>query len=553
METLPKRLGDAWFDTRLIRDAIVKTTGQRWLDPQVADDSLQYKQLIDNAAEVAGDLHLAVGVRLTKEQIAALDRDIVWYETRTINGQEVLVPQLYLAQASRAEITPQGALLAGSSVDLRTAAFVNQLGSVQAGDTLTIAATDSLRSSSGRLTSGGDMALSSGGDLVLETAQARLDGGFGAADVRLGEGRVNAGGNLSLTADKDLTIAGAQVNSGGNASLTAGGDVTLTATAQEFHEQQALGNFRYNADSVRHHQASLTAGGDVSIVAGQDVGVIGSKVSGGGAVTLAAGGDVTIAAVVDRSEFSSAIKKSNSQASGQSYDETVRGSSISGDSVTIVAGLDPGRGAGGAAAPESNGSKGQIAVVGSDLTATGGDVTLAASGDIAITAVEERHSRQESYSKDRGYLGQAASQLQDERLTQQGGTITAAGSVTLDSQSGNIALQAATVDAGADVTLRAKEGMVALLAGEESSYHREVSSGSNLVWQHSEDKGESHQTAKLTTITLDGKLTVEAEKGVVVDTRTPLATPEEEILGFWQGLTGYETGKWCDGGTRKIP
>jgi large exoprotein involved in heme utilization and adhesion len=44
-------------------------------------------------------LNLQLGVSLSAEQVAALTHDIVWMEEAEVNGQKVLTPVLYLAQA----------------------------------------------------------------------------------------------------------------------------------------------------------------------------------------------------------------------------------------------------------------------------------------------------------------------------------------------------------------------------------------------------------------------------------------------------------------------
>lgn len=53
---------------------------------------------MDNAAEEAKKNGLTIGKSLTKEQIAKLDKDIVWYEYQTVDGIQVLAPKIYLSQ-----------------------------------------------------------------------------------------------------------------------------------------------------------------------------------------------------------------------------------------------------------------------------------------------------------------------------------------------------------------------------------------------------------------------------------------------------------------------
>ncbi|MBQ9724970.1 MAG: S-layer family protein, partial [Neisseriaceae bacterium] len=100
---LHKRIGDGYYEQRLINEQVAQLTGYRYLGGYT-DDEEQFKALMDNAIAVADDLQLTVGVKLTKDQVNRLTQDIVWYEKQTVslpNGdsQEVLVPQVYLAKS----------------------------------------------------------------------------------------------------------------------------------------------------------------------------------------------------------------------------------------------------------------------------------------------------------------------------------------------------------------------------------------------------------------------------------------------------------------------
>jgi filamentous hemagglutinin len=108
--TLPF-LGDAFYETRLVQDQILAVTGKRFLSGY-GSDADQMRGLMDNAAEEAQALNLAMGVSLSSEQVAALTRDIIWLVEEEYMGQKVLVPHLYLAAASREDASPSGGLVA---------------------------------------------------------------------------------------------------------------------------------------------------------------------------------------------------------------------------------------------------------------------------------------------------------------------------------------------------------------------------------------------------------------------------------------------------------
>ncbi len=89
-----KRLGDAYYENELIERSITEKLGTRFLNGK----EISAKELMDNAAIEAKKNGLTIGKSLTKEQIAKLDKDIVWYEYQTVDGIQVLAPKIYLSQ-----------------------------------------------------------------------------------------------------------------------------------------------------------------------------------------------------------------------------------------------------------------------------------------------------------------------------------------------------------------------------------------------------------------------------------------------------------------------
>ena len=89
-----KRLGDAYYENELIERSITEKLGTRFLNGK----EISAKDLMDNAAEEAKKNGLTIGKSLTKEQIAKLDKDIVWYEYQNVDGIQVLAPKIYLSK-----------------------------------------------------------------------------------------------------------------------------------------------------------------------------------------------------------------------------------------------------------------------------------------------------------------------------------------------------------------------------------------------------------------------------------------------------------------------
>ncbi|HDV3413631.1 TPA: filamentous hemagglutinin, partial [Escherichia coli] len=98
-DNMLKRLGDGFYEQRLIREQVVALTGQRYLDGY-SNDEEQFKALMDAGIAFGKQYNLTPGVALTAEQMALLTGDIVWLVNTTVtlpdgSTQTVQVPQVY--------------------------------------------------------------------------------------------------------------------------------------------------------------------------------------------------------------------------------------------------------------------------------------------------------------------------------------------------------------------------------------------------------------------------------------------------------------------------
>ena len=116
-------LGDAFWEQQHILEEITRLAASAYLTDNSLSPQEIMKLLLDGAIEVKDELNLTSGVALTKEQTDRLTKDIVWYveEEITINGvtQKYLVPRLYLAKVTRAEIDEaDGSIISARNVDI---------------------------------------------------------------------------------------------------------------------------------------------------------------------------------------------------------------------------------------------------------------------------------------------------------------------------------------------------------------------------------------------------------------------------------------------------
>ena len=127
-ETTQKRLGDGFYEQRLIREQINRLTGRNFVG-NYSDFESQYRGLMDAGITFAQKFNLRPGIALTPSQVAQLTTDIVWFESQPVslgNGriEQVLVPKIY-ALAKKGDVTGNGALLSGKKVTHKGGDFTN--------------------------------------------------------------------------------------------------------------------------------------------------------------------------------------------------------------------------------------------------------------------------------------------------------------------------------------------------------------------------------------------------------------------------------------------
>lgn len=242
-------IGDNYFISELIRRQMNDAVGAFFAVRNGVQGTGLVKMLMDNASST-GELKLEVGKALTAEQMAGLTTDIIWFVSETIDGVDVLVPRVYLAPTTLAQIRDDE----GSGAAI-----------VHAGGTIAMDA-ESVRNASGSMSAGKDISIVTTGDIV--NASAGMNGGL------------SAGGSIELISTKGNVINnGASVKAGGNASLIAlEGDTTITASAG----YDANGKLK-----VHNFDDGILAGGDVNI-GGRNVTLNSAEITAGQNATIVA-------------------------------------------------------------------------------------------------------------------------------------------------------------------------------------------------------------------------------------------------------------------------
>ncbi|MBI6616786.1 hemagglutinin repeat-containing protein [Pseudomonas corrugata] len=481
-----KRLGDGLYEQTLIQQAVVARTGQRFIDGQTSNEDM-FKYLMNNAIASKQALNLALGVSLTSEQVAALTHDIVWMENVEVDGEQVLVPVLYLANANN-RLAANGALIQGSDVtliagkDLDNAGtlrasnnlsatatndlvnsglveagnrldllagnnLVNKAGGIIAGRDVTLTATrgdvinertvtthesdsgyrrertdfidsasrieaaNNLTISAGRdinnvggvLKSGADTTLNATRDVNLASAERITSGNRGThrnETITQYGSSLDIGRDLTANAGRDLTAVASQIDAKRDITMSAIGDLTLASAADEQHSYGKSKKVTAQEDHVSQVSTSVTAGGNVALSAGKDLGLIASRVSAGDEAYLVAGANLVLQSAEDSDySFYSKTKKSSS---GKKFrlDETssvtnVASSVTSGGNNVLTAGND-------------------LLIKGSNVISEKGSVGLGAGNDVEILAVTDSESARHERSKSKSsWGGLKSSKVQD--------------------------------------------------------------------------------------------------------------------------------------------
>ncbi|MFJ5456156.1 hemagglutinin repeat-containing protein [Pectobacterium sp. CHL-2024] len=358
-------LGDAEFDTRYISQAVLKQSGQRYLNG-TGSDLQQMQTLLDNAAAAQAGMNLQLGVSLTPDQVANLSQSMVWWENIEVNGQTVLAPKLYLAQADKSNL--QGSAIVANKVELNAGGSVTNSGTLRAVDVLAIASGDKIDNHEGGLikSDGGlnlvalDNITNSGsriegntlqlasinGDIInrtesrnFQTAQptSSRSGTGSLVFTELGKtAEIVAGNSLTLSAGKDIRNVAATLNAGQDMALNAKGNVAMEALTLTNNRVDIGWGSSNTALNTAVQGSTVTAGGTLKAVAGQDIQIDASALSGGTALTLAAGNDIRLTA---QDTLKETLYQGGSTAQRRTQ-EVANSQLLTGGDLSLVAGRD---------------------------------------------------------------------------------------------------------------------------------------------------------------------------------------------------------------------
>ncbi len=506
-----KRLGDGFYEQKLVREQVTELTGRYTLSGYSSAEE-QYKALLTNGVTYAKEFNLQVGVALTADQMANLTSDIVWLIEKEVNGQKVLVPQVYLAPSKNIELKANGAVIAADNVQITASGDVKNAGAIKATESVNIQAVNianyggnidggkstQLTADKNILNIGGSIngdqtQVTAGGDVKNETISSTRTLPFMTQTTAGNTASINARENLTIKAGQDISNTGAQITAGKDVTITADGNFTSDSVKEQ--ERISFEKSSYLDDNVNNVVSGIHGGNNVSITSGKDTNLQGAQITADHDLTVAAGGNVNVSAVKDEDHFAEKSSNRLSKVKSSSKDDVsnIVSHMQGGNNVSITSGKDTN-------------------LQGAQVTA-GTDLTVLAGGNINISAVKDETISDETVGISHGWK---RTRTDDETVI--GSTLQGGGAVTVKTTSklpdgttipdaenrGNITIAGSTIESD--------KSKVTITAEKDLTIQEVTEKHESLVQTHTKHKG---AFSSKTTDTMDHSLINEVKGSTI--------------------------------------
>ena len=357
-------LGDSFYEAKLINKAILEGTGRRFLSGYKSDKE-QMQALYDNAASEQEDLNLSLGIALSKDQIAKLKKDIIWYVEEEVQGQKVLVPKVYLTRNTLSKLKDKNASIdAGQELNI-TADNITNTGNLSANN-ITITS-DNLTNKS---ILGANKA-SIDGNKVSITAENSMDNigadikaneelniiakdisnlstkrtnGYGLDTVTTGENLASIQAkNITLDAKNDVQNTGASIKADEKLDIKANNVKVDTIEESRYYHDGDSNNY-LTIDNKNNIGSNIEAK-NIDITAKKDIDIKGSNIVAKEEANIKADGDINVVSATDSRYYAHKETKKgkfgkSSSEENISYATRNVASNIIGDKVNITSGKD---------------------------------------------------------------------------------------------------------------------------------------------------------------------------------------------------------------------
>ncbi|WP_437125216.1 filamentous hemagglutinin N-terminal domain-containing protein [Gallibacterium salpingitidis] len=407
-QTMLKRLGDGYYEQRLVNEQINQLTGQRFLGNYTSDYE-QYKALMDAGIRYAQRYQLIPGVALSAAQMQELTEDMVWLAPQTVTLKDgtqvqVLVPQVYLVKRD-VDVQPTGAIISAREIDMAMDGIVKNSGLIAGrhltqisaqnlenygtitADQLNFNITNRLYQQGGTLTAN-NLNLAANTILIESRFSENQDNGTFYRRQLDQQAQLNVKNDLTLTTQGDAQLNAVKINTD-NATLYIGGNLTLGTQAEINKEHYVMDADNYwKLDQHNDIATTLTAKGNTTLLAQKDINLRGTQIDTKKDLILASQqGDIHVDAARKQEQLSSGIKHTDKGLLSRTtimtkhdhqYD-VAEGSQLAGNNVHLLA------------------NQGKVAVEGSTIVADK-NVTLQAQ-ELDISAAKNTRKEDDFYAK----------------------------------------------------------------------------------------------------------------------------------------------------------
>ncbi|RPD83388.1 S-layer family protein, partial [Neisseria weixii] len=243
-----KRLGDGYYEQKLVNEQVARLTGYRRLDGY-SNDEEQFKALMEAGITFAREQQLTPGIALSPEQAARLTSDIVWLEEQTltlIDGSTVtvLAPKVYLT-VKPGDINAHGGLISADKLAVDGAGSIVNSGTLAGRKIVDLSATDIQNSG-----------VVQGGKVRLRGQDVNIDGGTVEADTLLAveAGRIRVASTTVTNGDgrngqtQIDRVAGLYVNNASDGLLSLKANESIDFVAADLRNEAAKGQTQIVSD-----------------------------------------------------------------------------------------------------------------------------------------------------------------------------------------------------------------------------------------------------------------------------------------------------------------
>ncbi|MBB3646726.1 adhesin HecA-like repeat protein, partial [Rhizobium sp. BK619] len=359
-----------------------------------------------------------------------------------------------------AQLTGTNVTLAAAKVD--NAGQQNATGSqIASGGALTIKATDNVNviGSSAKAGTTLDVTADKGSVAVVSADVARNNqsGYTRTLSTDQQQSQLSAGTNATIKAGDDILLSGSSVEAKGNVALAAGDDINITAA----QEQSASTFGKKSASSITHVGSEISAGGDLSVKAGNgsgdhDLNIVGSKLAADGKVALKADGDVTIAEATDTATLDTKLSsKGGFLGTSEKTTTHLETTTAVGSAITGGGGVDI--------------ESGKDTVISASNVTAGdedhnADLNIKAGGNLIVTSGKDTETKHDS-GKRSGFLSKGSSKYDAYNEEMVGSQLSASGDVNLDAGKAAV-IAGSTVDADGSINVTADS--VSVIGAQEA-------------------------------------------------------------------------------------